>query len=303
MTNHNYDPTQQAKIVIQLIDLIESIRYKRYDQWRDEPHPLGYKFTQRELTQCALPTYGNLLAGRSRRLPARQQVIDVANYLECTIAETNDMLRCAQYLPEYIPLTSHQTETSINRAKQLMSLIPLPAVIMGIGGEGIHINHFFCKLNNLPPIYHWHPEQRNLIHSVFDTTIPSHSLHKTVAGIWNTTAQGAVDLLKSTNKHFRYEPWFIDKLKLWKQLPEFTNFWESTNTACDPYHDTVYAKMQSPYLDEPITEQAVIIPFAENFEVSLIVWKPVDRAAHHVYKEIGCHIDGINIDKLSGSLL
>jgi len=119
MVDLNVDPTRQISLLKDLLSLIEDIRYKRYDEWRDKRHPKGHRFTQLELKQVALPTYGNLLAGNSKRLPARQQLLDVASYLECTIAETNDLMRCAQYLPERRVLSPRARQKLLERAIML----------------------------------------------------------------------------------------------------------------------------------------------------------------------------------------
>ena len=138
MAEINQDPTKQVDILKSLIGLIEEIRYKRQDEWRDKPHPLGRRFTQLELTQEALPTYGNLLAGRSKRLPARWQILDVAEYLECTIAETNDLLRCAVYATERIELTGYRYQILLEKAKLIARMVPLPSYILRPDLEIVH---------------------------------------------------------------------------------------------------------------------------------------------------------------------
>lgn len=289
MTKIIPDPTKQADILKELLHLIEAIRYQRYERWHKHQHPLGRKFTQIELTQVALPTYGNLLVGRSKRLPAREQILDVASYLECTIAETNDLLCGAEYLPKYHPLSDTQYKSAIARARQLVQFITLPALVMGKGGVGIMANTPFLRLNNLPTFEAWLPEQCNVIHSAFDTRLPSHAMYHATPEIWSATATGSVQLLKSTTKAYQHEKWFLNQLDIWHQLPEFTDYWHQLALNPDPFTEMPNVKMITPLIEQPIEEQGMMIPFTRDFEVCLLVWQPVDDAAQHVYDLLECN--------------
>ena len=60
---------KQRQVLRELLDQIESMRYRRREQWRDRPHPEGKRFSQEELTETVCPTYKNLL-GRHKPAPA-----------------------------------------------------------------------------------------------------------------------------------------------------------------------------------------------------------------------------------------
>jgi hypothetical protein len=51
-----------------------------------------------ELTDEACPTYKNLLVGRSQRIPSRQTLMQIAEYLECSMESRNNLLLAARYL-------------------------------------------------------------------------------------------------------------------------------------------------------------------------------------------------------------
>ncbi|MNW43060.1 hypothetical protein D3C74_202490 [compost metagenome] len=78
---------------------IEALRSKRQQKLADRPHPSLKRFTQQELNNEAFPSYKNLLVGRTRRIPDRQRIINIAEYLECTSDERNDLLLAAGYPP------------------------------------------------------------------------------------------------------------------------------------------------------------------------------------------------------------
>src|SRR5690348_11049463 len=92
---------------------IERLRIKRQEEGRDRPHPLLKRFTQQELTDEVCPTYKNLLVGRSHRLPSRESILQIAEYLECSAAERNDLLLAARYLPESLELTGSQLKQAL----------------------------------------------------------------------------------------------------------------------------------------------------------------------------------------------
>src|SRR5690348_1747562 len=67
-----------------VLDEIEKLRLKRQEEVRNRPHPRLKRFTQQELTDEACPTYKNLLVGRSHRVPSRETIMQIAQYLECS---------------------------------------------------------------------------------------------------------------------------------------------------------------------------------------------------------------------------
>src|SRR5258708_2007695 len=82
-----------------LLGEIETRRFRRQEDIKEHPHPQLKRFTQQELTDETCPTYKNLLVGRSLRVPSRETILHIAQYLERTAQERNDLLLAARYLP------------------------------------------------------------------------------------------------------------------------------------------------------------------------------------------------------------
>src|SRR5450755_3270549 len=91
---------EHARVLHQLLGAIEAVRLKRQEEYREKCYPQLKRFTQQELNDEACPTYKNWLIGRSNRLPSRSMLMNIADYLECSLSERNDLLLAAQYLPE-----------------------------------------------------------------------------------------------------------------------------------------------------------------------------------------------------------
>src|SRR5947207_9399891 len=96
-----------------LLGEIETLRITRQQRIKEHPHPSLKRFTQQELTDEACPTYKNLLVGRSLRVPSRQSILQIAQYLECTAHERNNLLLAARYLPEALELEGVQLKQAL----------------------------------------------------------------------------------------------------------------------------------------------------------------------------------------------
>jgi hypothetical protein len=100
MNEERVPSKEQARVFHQLLGAIEAVRIRRQEDYREKRHPQLKRFTQEELTDEACPTYKNWLRGRSQRLPSRSLLMQIADYLECSLRERNDLLLAAHYLPE-----------------------------------------------------------------------------------------------------------------------------------------------------------------------------------------------------------
>ena len=119
--------SHRPDIVHGVLDKIETLRITRQEEVRDHPHPLLKRFTQQELTDEACPTYKNLQVGRSRQVPSQKTIMQIAEDLECSAAERNDLLLTARYLPESLELEGLQLKQALEQARHLMGTLPYPA--------------------------------------------------------------------------------------------------------------------------------------------------------------------------------
>jgi len=294
------DPTRQADILKELLGLIEAIRYKRYDKWHDKRHPKGHRFTQLELKQVALPTYGNLLAGNSKRLPARQQILDVANYLECTFAETNDLLRCARYLPEREVLTEQGYRNLLDRAILLTQLVPLPAAVFKPDVEVVYATKSILKINGLPSLEKLSHQERFGGNWYLDASMPSSVFYTSTRAMTEANARGMADLMWLSSQHHRHEPWFKETLHRYMQLPAFQQQWDTLASEGLSLRDEDYGGtvMQTPFLDTPILEAILLLPLNEYSDLMLMFGIPKNEAAFHVYRQVGCRLDDVRWETL-----
>lgn len=86
-----------SKQVHEVVTAIEYLRQQRQNTHRKSGFSSSKTFSQDELCSVAYPSYKNLLKGRTRRIPARDALIAIADYLECTSSERNELLLVAGY--------------------------------------------------------------------------------------------------------------------------------------------------------------------------------------------------------------
>jgi hypothetical protein len=168
-----------SDVLRDLLGEIETLRITRREEARDRPHPRLKRFTQQELTDEACPTYKNLLVGRSRRVPSRQSIMQIAHYLECSAAERNTLLLAARYLPEHLELEGSQLKQALEQAHRLIGTLPYPAMLLTHTLEVQAVNDFFQRVFEFPPLHAIPPGQRDLFHFVFHPSKAFLSRHAT----------------------------------------------------------------------------------------------------------------------------
>lgn len=112
----------EAQHLSALVRQIEAIRLRRK---RTTPHhPNGKRFSQDELCALAYPSYKNMILARTGRLPDREALLQIADYLECTPGERNDLLRAARYATENLPDLQRRKQATILIANVFMPSSP-----------------------------------------------------------------------------------------------------------------------------------------------------------------------------------
>jgi hypothetical protein len=144
--------SKRSNVLRDILEEIEVLRIARQEEVRDRPHPFLKRFTQQELTDEACPTYKNLLVGRSQRIPSRQTLMQIADYLECGIAQRNNLLLAARYLPESLELAGSELWLALEQARHLMGTLPYPAMLVTHTLDIEAINELFQSLFAFPPL-------------------------------------------------------------------------------------------------------------------------------------------------------
>ncbi|UUZ85112.1 hypothetical protein LJK88_16935 [Paenibacillus sp. P26] len=232
----------ETKVLKAVIGEIEAVRIKRQQQYRElQSHPELKRFTQQELNDVAFTSYKNLLSGRSRRIPTRTAILDIADYLECTTAERNDLLLAAGYIPEHYELTGSALKLALEQAKLILCGLPLPAFIATHKFDITDMNPMFQGLYEVT--YDMlHNGRYNMMHNHFNPDYPIRersSFNAESFRKWESHAIYGIQTFKQHNMYFRYDAWYRTLLQEFNRLKDFKTYWDYESASpADPISES-----------------------------------------------------------------
>ncbi|MEO8973642.1 MAG: hypothetical protein ABI406_18790 [Ktedonobacteraceae bacterium] len=283
---------EHARVFHQLLGAIEAVRLKRQEEYREKCHPELKRFTQQELNDEACPTYKNWLIGRSNRLPSRSMLMNIADYLECSLSERNDLLLAAQYLPEQPELEGDALRRALEHAQQLMEMLPYPAIVVTHTSQVQAANEFFLRLLELPSLDTLPLHQRSTMYFLFHPDFRVRStINAEARAIWQKHALYAVQLFKQNNVLYQYDAWYQQLVKQWcDDIADFQEYWEMAREATrqeDAPAKIVLARMVTTGELLPIRIQGMLVSVSSKIYPAVAALLPVDEAARAVYASFG----------------
>ena len=185
------------------------------------------RWTREELCDDAYSSYKALLKGSIRRPPRRTVVLAIADYLECTLAERNRLLVAAQYAPQQPYLTGAALTAALARAQETMGYVPLPAYVVTREWDVRSVNAHLLTLvgatgaqvDAIPP------EERNILHLVFDPSLPLYERLSGTPEAWERTARCGIYSFKRDNVLCEDEAWYRHRVQRLLGVPRFAEYW------------------------------------------------------------------------------
>ena len=285
--------SHRADVFYDVLHEIERLRIKRQEGVRDRPHPLLKRFTQQELTDEACPTYKNLLVGRSHRVPSREGILQIAEYLECSAAERNNLLLAACYLPESLELTGSQLNQALEQARHLMDTLSYPAMIVT---HTLHVETFneaFQRLFEFPSLTTIPEGQRHILHFFFQHDLPmrGHSTFNDQAvKAWQAGVSRSIQLFKSSNQLYQWEPWYQELVEQLCAVADVRQYWErDPQTLGQQEMPSKLLLGRNAATGEvlPIRLRHVRISVCSHMYPCIMTFFPLDEAARAVFTSLG----------------
>lgn len=193
--------------------------------------------------------------GQITRPPRRQVVMEIADYLNCTLAERNRLLIAASATPVSSYLTGAALDERLTVTREVAESLTTPTIIINRDWRILYINDLMLALNGLTPahIAHIPPEQLNFLRLMFDPSLPLHPKISRNRVSWERMARQTMYGFKMANQLCQYESWYQILVDQFHHLPEFSDHWFSV-------------KVDSPFEDDPsaqslhpaVTVEAVI---------------------------------------------
>ncbi|GCF10712.1 MmyB family transcriptional regulator [Dictyobacter arantiisoli] len=283
---------EHVHVLGQLLGAIEAVRITRQEQYREKSHPQLKRFTQQELNDEACPTYKNWLIGRSNRLPSRSMLMTIADYLECSLSERNDLLLAAQYLPEQPALEGDELQRALEHAQQLMEMLPYPAMVVTHTFQVEAANEFLLRLLELPPLDTLLPHQRNTLYFLFRPDFRARSTFNAEArALWQKHALYGVQLFKQKNLLYQCDAWYQQFVKqCCDNIADFQEYWDKAREATrqeDAPPKIVLARMATTGEMLPIRILHMHVSVSSKSYPAVSALLPVDEAARAVYASFG----------------
>lgn len=292
MMNIEPGASHMPDVLRDVLGEIEVLRMKRQEEVRDRPHPFLKRFTQQELADEACPTYKNLLARRSQRIPSRQTLMQIADYLECSIESRNTLLLAARYLPESLELEGDALRLTLEQARQLMETLPYPAMLVTHTLAIEAINELFQRFFAFPPLMALPRTQRYVLPVLFRDDLPIRersTFNDQAVKAWQAGVSRGIQLFKHSNRLSQFEPWYHELVEQFCAVADFRRYWEPTPSLCDQ-HD-VPSKLllgKNATTEEwlPIQLQNIRISVSSHTYPCIMALRPLDDAAREVFASL-----------------
>ena len=293
MMNEERVPSkEQARVFHQLMGAIEAVRIRRQEDYREKHHPQLKRFTQEELTDEACPTYKNWLRGRSQRLPSRSLLMQIADYLECSLSERNDLLLAAQYLPEQPAWEGDALRRALEQAQQIMETLPYPAIVVTHTLQVQAANEFFLRLLKLPSLDMLPQHQRTLLHFLLRPDLRARSMSNAEAyAMWQKFVIYCLQQFKEQNRLYQYDAWYQLFVKqCCDEIADFQEYWEKARE--ETWQEVaptkmVFARIATTGEVLPIRVRHMLVSVSSKTYPAVSALLPVDEAARAVYTSFG----------------
>ncbi|MCV9948512.1 hypothetical protein [Paenibacillus sp. BT-177] len=272
---------------------IEALRIKRQQKLVDRPQPSLKRFTQQELNDEAFPSYKNLLVGRTRRIPSRQTIINIAEYLECTSDERNDLLLAAGFLPIQTELYGRSLERALEWAQQTMRGIPFPAMVVTHTQDIKGLNEPFHQLFEIP-LDRSYDGLMNRVDLHFNSGFPIRSrstFDKASFKQWEEHIINGIQAFKSEHILSRYDAWYqklLDRVQKYNAC-EYLSVPDVGGNV--DQIQTILARMESSGDLIPVRYRQISISAGGRLYPQIEVFLPVDSSARTVFENLGCPAD------------
>ncbi len=271
------------------------ISHHRYTPWK--------RFTQQELNDEACPTYKNLLVGRSRRIPDRQTMLNIADYLECSSGERNDLLLAAGYLPVQTELSPAMLGQAIEQAQHTMRALPYPAMVVTHTEDIRGYNELCSRLFDFPQrsAYQSLMNRVDLHFNLALPVRPRSTFDQASQQQWEAHAARGIRMFKQNYMLSRYDAWYQDVVKRFGQYDASQAFLEDMEAMEDASFEltqTILARSERRREWVPIRFKQYTISTGNLMHPRIQVFLPADEAAQRLFEELGSSVDCGLVDRL-----
>ncbi len=189
-------------------------------------------WTRDELCDVAYSSYRALLRGAVRRPPRREVVLDIADYLECSMPERNQLLAAARYAIEHPGPRGTELRRAVDDLRTIIDRLPLPAYAVSRDWTLLLINDNLLTVFGLDraDVTGLPAPTRNVLRLLFDPALPVRGRLAQDTRSWSQLAAFSVFRFVQDNLLWQFDPWYRALIVRLGDLPDFTRYWTQAQT-------------------------------------------------------------------------
>jgi hypothetical protein len=272
--------------------------------YQDEWGPRTW--TRTELEDMVYSSYKQMRQGRITRPPRRDIVMEIADYLNCTLEERNRLLIAARATPVAPYLTGPRLDEALQVAQGVAETLVIPAAILNRDWRIHYINPYMLKLNGLTPsqLAVIPPEQLNMLRLLFDPQLPLYPHLSQNQDSWTRMVRQTIYGFKQANLLCQFEPWYQELVLQLLDLPGFEAHWRTVNVDAGFDSDpsaragsqavTVETVLPGPHQPQRARLRPLLISvgyFQFDFP-QILALLPADEESQSLFREIGLPAPG-----------
>ena len=236
------------------------------------------------------------------RPPRHEKVMEIADYLNCTLDERNRLLVAAHATPVAPYLTGDKLDEVLQVAIGVAQTLPIPAIIINRDWRVHYINVHALTLNGVSPeqVAAIPANQLNILHLLFDPNLPLYPHLSQNRASWVRMVRQTIYGFRQANLLCQFEPWYQMLIHQLMALPAFEEHWRTVNVGAafdtDPSARAQAASVVVETVVPNRTEHATLRPllisvgyFQFDFP-QIVAFLPADDNSRAIMREIGIPI-------------
>ncbi|MBI3536799.1 MAG: hypothetical protein HY070_04465 [Chloroflexi bacterium] len=276
-----------------------------YSSWKnDEWGPRTWVRT--EFEDMVYGSYKPMRQGRVTRPPRREIVMDVADYLNCSLEERNRLLLAARATPVTPYLTGAKLEEALQAAIGVVQNLPLPAIIINRDWHIHYINQHTLTIIGVTPedVIAIPPPKLNILHLLFDPVLPLYPHLIQNRESWTRMVRQTIFGFKMANLFCQFEPWYQALVRQLMELPEFEENWRTVRVDAAFESDPSAQKQPASVVVETVVSAGhhpkrvwlrpllISVGYFQFDFPQIVAFLPADEESRLILRDIGIPVPG-----------
>jgi hypothetical protein len=189
------------------------------------------KWHRTELENTVYGSYKRMRQGFISHPPRREVVMEIANYLNCTVQERNRLLVAAYTYPIEPFFTGNELRRLVEIAAGVARSFELPLMILNRDWRIHYISETILRLYNVSveqlstiPL-----ARLGMLNLLFDPQLPLYPNVIPQYASWEKMVRQTVYSFKMANRFCTFESWYKQTVNQLLQLPAFPRIWQEVS--------------------------------------------------------------------------